>query len=187
MSKLFGSLGRKGKDLLKKKMGNQAEGVQPTPQAPAGAAATVSDRLPLPFNIVLNPTFAEGTQGWFGLGCSLSLGSFGGSAYCIAHGRTETWHGLAQDIGDRLEVGVDYRVEAWVGIGDQAEEADVVSTVKVEKPSGGDDFMWLGRSYPTLSLFLALYRFSRLPHLMPLIFSIYESHPTHRSCSVTLL
>lgn len=92
------------------------------------------------YNIIINPTFSEGTRGWFGEGCSLSVGSIadGSSCYAIAHGRHESSHGLAQEIGKRLEANAAYRVEAWVAIrssGPAEQEAVVHASVKVVRAS----------------------------------------------------
>ncbi|CAM6092294.1 unnamed protein product [Calypogeia fissa] len=97
----------------------------------------------LEYNIIINPKFSDGTKGWFGDGCSLSVGTVDGdnsSSYLVAHGRNERCHGLAQEIGKRLENGVDYRVEAWVGIrsGEQ-KKAVVRAIVKVVKDGGGEE------------------------------------------------
>ncbi|CAM6086771.1 unnamed protein product [Calypogeia fissa] len=168
MSKVLESLGRKGKELLKKTMmGTQAErtAAQHAQQASAYQTTTPAHSPP-PFNIVVNPAFGDGTQGWFGLGCNLSLGTFGGKTYCIAHDRKNKWEGLAQEITERVEVDVDYQVEAWVGIGDQAGEAEVICTVKTEKSEGGEDFIWIGSVSITKgkwSLFSGKLRISKLP------------------------
>lgn len=105
-------------------------------------------------NIIVNPTFSEGTTGWSGVGCSLSVRNHQGSSYCVAHARTEEHEGLAQEIGKRLDANVEYRVEAWVGIrGGQAEQALVQATITVEKSMGGDaDYIFLDRFVSVNSL-----------------------------------
>ncbi|CAM6120638.1 unnamed protein product [Calypogeia fissa] len=90
-------------------------------------------------NIIVNPTFSEGTSGWSGVGCSISVRNHNGSYYCVAHGRVDRREGLAQEIGKRLDANVEYRVQAWVGIrGGQVEQALVQATIRVEKSTGGD-------------------------------------------------
>lgn len=106
------------------------------------------------YNIIINPRFSDGTTGWFGEGCSLSVGSIddddGSSCYCVAHGRSWKGHGLAQEIGKRLDAGGSYRVEAWVGIRSSSQAAEqeqalVHATVKVARDGGGEESVLISR------------------------------------------
>jgi hypothetical protein len=70
-------------------------------------------------NIVTNPSFESGTYGWTARGgCSISsltspvphAGSYCASAY----GRTATWHGIQQDVMNKMVIGATYTVSAWL-------------------------------------------------------------------------
>lgn len=105
------------------------------------------------YNIIINPKFSEGARGWYGQGCSLFVGDADdrSSNYCVAYGRSEKSHGLAQEIGKRLDAGVSYKVEAWVGIRASGRAAAwqkvavVHATVKLVKADGGEERISLCR------------------------------------------
>ncbi|BBN13674.1 endo-1,4-beta-xylanase [Marchantia polymorpha subsp. ruderalis] len=146
MSKFFHSLGRKGKDLVKKKLGSNENRDSAAAAAAPSSATRMGDSGAAMYNIMMNPTFDQGTQWWFGMGCSLSVNHENGSSYGVGHGRTETWQGIAQEIGERLVLDEEYRFEAWVGIGAYGpeEQAPVTATVKVETESDGTKYNWIG-------------------------------------------
>ncbi|KAL2622160.1 hypothetical protein R1flu_002365 [Riccia fluitans] len=139
MSKFFHNLGRKGVELVKKKTGSRngdgKERVGPVTDLARNDAAM--------YNIVMNPTFEEATSWWWGLGCEISVLDDGRSRYCTARGRTETWQGIAQEIGDRLEVDMEYQFEAWVSIYGPEEQAPVTATLKIETESSGTKYNWI--------------------------------------------
>lgn len=118
-----------------------------TSSAPRSLHCCCDDDL-VPNNIVLNPTFSDGTRAWFGDGCSISVSTCLASSYCVAHGRGERSHGLVQNISARLEKNTTYRVEAWVAIRSarRADQASVRATLKAGNASvGGDGSILLGR------------------------------------------
>lgn len=67
-------------------------------------------------NLLTNPTFIWGSDhGWQPLCCSMSISDnppqcgrppSGHPFYCVAHSRTQTWQGIAQDITHWLKVRV---------------------------------------------------------------------------------
>ncbi|KAL3691913.1 hypothetical protein R1sor_005564 [Riccia sorocarpa] len=139
MSKFFHNLGRKGADLVKKKIGSQGGGKE---RGETLNALARNDSAM--YNIVMNPTFEDGTSWWWGLGCAVSVRDEIQSRYCVAHGRTEGWQGVAQEVGDRLEVDVEYQFEAWVSIYGPEEQAPVTATLKVETESSGTKYNSIG-------------------------------------------
>lgn len=114
-----------------------------SPSAP-GFHLPCSDGQVVHNNIVLNPTFSDGTRGWLGRGCSLSVGTCLGSSFCVAQGRTESSHGLVQSIGAKLDKSTAYRVEAWVGMrsaqgGDRATVRATLTLKPTNASEGGDE------------------------------------------------
>jgi hypothetical protein len=70
-------------------------------------------------NVLTNPSFESGTYGWSARGgCSISSVTspvpHAGSYCARAYGRTATWHGIQQEIKEKLVIGATYTVSAWL-------------------------------------------------------------------------
>lgn len=68
-------------------------------------------------NVLTNPGFESGIDGWSGRSCSISAvtspvhsGSYSGQAY----GRTEDWQGIRQELLGKMVPGETYQVSGWI-------------------------------------------------------------------------
>ncbi|HOM03454.1 MAG TPA: endo-1,4-beta-xylanase [Acetivibrio sp.] len=92
-------------------------------------------------NLLLNPGFELGsTEGWYPYGdCTIEAvdtDAHGGS-YCVfVTDRTQEWNGVAQDMLDKLTVGMTYQISAWVKIAGTGSHQVKISMKKVD--SGKD-------------------------------------------------
>lgn len=114
-------------------------------------------------NVLVNPTFSTGVQGWSGICCKVvHSGSHGwkgisgprGKPFAIASDRTEGWQGIQQDITPLVQPNVTYLVTAMVRTqGKPHEGADVLATVRLEYGGSNTRYVSVGRwaSSSTLS------------------------------------
>jgi hypothetical protein len=75
--------------------------------------------LRLSTNILINPSFESGTNGWTarGGGSISSVTSpvpYDGTFCARAYGRTATWNGIQQDVMNKMVIGETYTVSGWV-------------------------------------------------------------------------
>jgi len=75
-------------------------------------------------NLLFNPGFELGsTEGWYPYGeCTIeAVGTeaHSGNYSVFVTDRTQDWNGVAQDMLDKLTVGMTYQVSAWVKVAGQ--------------------------------------------------------------------
>ncbi len=83
------------------------------PPTPAEPFPTV----PTGDNLLENPGFENGTDGWMGWGADLTSTDdpvHDGSGAGLASGRTESWNGASQDIFTKTEPGTTYLTSVWI-------------------------------------------------------------------------
>ncbi len=113
-------------------------------------------------NVLVNPTFGTGVQGWSGLCCKvMHSGSQGwkgimgprGKPFAIASDRTEGWQGIQQDITALVQPNETYLVIAMVRIeGKSHEGADVSATVRLEYGGSNTRYLSVGRCVSSSTL-----------------------------------
>jgi glucuronoarabinoxylan endo-1,4-beta-xylanase len=101
---------------------------------PAKAAKTESANT----NILVNPGFEKGTEGWAGRGCpigAVSTPAHSGSGSVKATGREAAWQGVRQSVFDTMTNGKTYKISGWVRL-DNAPSAQVLLSVEQQDDSG---------------------------------------------------
>jgi glucuronoarabinoxylan endo-1,4-beta-xylanase len=101
--------------------------------ASAGELAAYGDT-----NILINPGFEKGTDGWSGRGCRIEAVStpvHSGSGSVKAFGRDSNWQGLRQSVFDKMVDGKTYKISGWVRL-DNAPSAQVLLSVEQQDDSG---------------------------------------------------
>lgn len=121
-------------------------------------------------NIILNPRFEDGVNNWSGRGCKIllhdSMGSGkivpqSGKVFASATERTQTWHGIQQEITGRVQRKHAYEVAAVVRIfGNIVNSADVRVTLWVQTPNLREQYIGVAKlvslslsTFPILNLF----------------------------------
>jgi glucuronoarabinoxylan endo-1,4-beta-xylanase len=88
-------------------------------------------------NILVNPGFESGTDGWAGRNCSIEAVTspvHNGSGSVKASGRDANWQGVKQSVFGKMVDGTTYRIQGWVRL--ENASSDTV-TVSVEQQDGG--------------------------------------------------
>ncbi|RXE57948.1 endo-1,4-beta-xylanase [Acetivibrio mesophilus] len=88
-------------------------------------------------NLLFNPGFELGsTEGWYPYGdCSIDVvdtDAHSGSYCVVVDDRTQEWNGVAQDMLDKLTVGMTYQISAWVKIVGTGSHQVKISMKKVD-------------------------------------------------------
>jgi glucuronoarabinoxylan endo-1,4-beta-xylanase len=81
-------------------------------------------------NIVVNPGFESGTDGWAGRSCQIEAVTtpvHSGSGSAKAYGRSDTWQGISQSILGKMVVGKTYRIQGWVRLENSPSDTVIVS------------------------------------------------------------
>ncbi|MCJ7778771.1 MAG: carbohydrate binding domain-containing protein, partial [Sedimentisphaerales bacterium] len=81
-------------------------------------------------NILVNPGFESGTDGWSGRSCQIEAVTtpvHSGSGSAKALGRSDTWQGISQSILGKMTAGKTYRIEGWVRLENSPSDTVVVS------------------------------------------------------------
>jgi len=104
-------------------------------------------------NVLVNPTFSSGVQGWSAMCCKvIHSGSQGwkgilgpsGQPFAIALDRTEGWQGIQQDITALVQPNETYLLTAVVRtLG--GTQADVLATVRLEYGGFNTRYLPVGR------------------------------------------
>lgn len=84
-------------------------------------------------NVLKNPGFEDGTNGWVGRSCKIEAVKspvHSGAGAAKAFGRTETWQGIKQSLLGKVLNGSTYKISAWVRL--ENAEADTV-TISIEQ------------------------------------------------------
>ncbi len=92
-------------------------------------------------NILINPGFENGTDGWGGRSCQIEpitsiVHSGSGSAKAL--GREAGWQGIRQSVYDTMTDGQTYQISGWVRL-DNAPSAQVLLSVE-QQDDGGTDY-----------------------------------------------
>jgi endo-1,4-beta-xylanase len=98
-------------------------------------------------NLVDNPGFESGTDGWFGMGCPIDINTavFHGGTQCgYAYNRTATWNGLAQSLLTKLESGKSYNISAWVMLENSLTGSEPVRVTFMKTDDSGTSYSWAG-------------------------------------------
>lgn len=89
-------------------------------------------------NILVNPGFENGTEGWAGRNCAIEAVTsvvHSGSGCVKATGRTANWQGVRQSVLDKMVNGKTYRISGWVRL-ENAASATVILSVDQQDDSG---------------------------------------------------
>jgi glucuronoarabinoxylan endo-1,4-beta-xylanase len=89
-------------------------------------------------NILVNPAFENGTEGWAGRGCRIEAVSapvHSGSGSVKATGRDSSWQGVRQSVFDTMTDGNSYKIQGWVRL-DNAPSGQVLLSVEQQDDSG---------------------------------------------------
>lgn len=89
-------------------------------------------------NILVNPDFEKGTEGWGGRGCGIEAVStpvHDGAGCVKAIGRMETWQGVTQSILGKMVPGKTYQISGWVRL-DNAPSAPVIVSIDLRDDRG---------------------------------------------------
>ncbi len=92
-------------------------------------------------NILINPGFESGTDGWGGRGCQIEAVStpvHSGSGGAKATGRDSNWQGVRQSVFDTMTNGKTYQISGWVRL-DNAPSAQVLLSVE-QQDDGGTNY-----------------------------------------------
>ncbi|XBI74054.1 hypothetical protein VPH35_067669 [Triticum aestivum] len=106
-------------------------------------------------NIILNPEFDGGLDGWSGSGCKIELHDSlddgkvlpaTGKYFVAATGRTDTWNGVMQDVTARLQRKTAYEVAATVRLsGANVSPCEVRATLAVQTTDGRQQYIAVGK------------------------------------------
>jgi glucuronoarabinoxylan endo-1,4-beta-xylanase len=89
-------------------------------------------------NILVNPGFENGTEGWAGRDCTIEAVksiAHSGSGCVKATGRNATWQGVKQSVLDKMVNGKTYRLSGWVRL-ENAASATVILSVDQQDGNG---------------------------------------------------
>jgi glucuronoarabinoxylan endo-1,4-beta-xylanase len=92
-------------------------------------------------NILVNPAFENGTDGWGGRGCRIDAVStpvHSGSGSVKASGRDSNWQGVRQSVFEKMVDGKTYKISGWVRL-DNAPSAQVLLSVE-QQDDGGTNY-----------------------------------------------
>jgi glucuronoarabinoxylan endo-1,4-beta-xylanase len=92
-------------------------------------------------NILVNPGFENGTEGWGGRGCRIEAVStpvHSGSGSAKATGRDSNWQGVRQSVFDKMTDGKTYKIQGWVRL-DNAPSDRVILSVE-QQDDGGTNY-----------------------------------------------
>ncbi len=81
-------------------------------------------------NILVNPDFEKGTDGWVGRSCQIGAVStpvHSGSGGAKASGRAEKWQGISQSILGKMVPGKTYRISGWVRLENAVSDTVIIS------------------------------------------------------------
>ncbi|CAN1199291.1 Endo-1,4-beta-xylanase 1 [Linum perenne] len=102
-------------------------------------------------NLIVNPNFEDGVNNWTGRGCKIAVQSSAadgkivpksGKVFAVATGRTQSWHGIQQEITGKVQRKLAYEVTAIVRIyGNNVTSADVRATLWVQNPDNRDQYI----------------------------------------------
>jgi glucuronoarabinoxylan endo-1,4-beta-xylanase len=101
--------------------------------ASAGCATSYGDT-----NILINPGFEKGTEGWGGRGCpieAISTPVHSGKGSIEATGRNAAWQGIRQSVFDTMTDGKTYQISGWVRL-DNAPSDQLLLSVEQQDDSG---------------------------------------------------
>jgi glucuronoarabinoxylan endo-1,4-beta-xylanase len=93
-------------------------------------------------NILVNPGFENGTDGWTGRSCQISAVStpvHSGSGSAKANGRDSNWQGIRQSMFDKMANGKTYQIQGWIRL-ENAPSAPVALSVE-KQDSGGTKYI----------------------------------------------
>uniref|UniRef100_A0ACD5WC07 Uncharacterized protein n=1 Tax=Avena sativa TaxID=4498 RepID=A0ACD5WC07_AVESA len=106
-------------------------------------------------NIIVNPEFDSGLDGWSGSGCKIELHDslddgkvlpVSGKYFVAATGRTDTWNGVMQDVTARLQRKMAYEVTATVRLsGANVSPCEVRATLAVQTADGRQQYIGVGK------------------------------------------
>jgi hypothetical protein len=89
-------------------------------------------------NILVNPGFENGTDGWTGRNCAIEAEKtvvHSGSGSVKATDRTANWQGVRQSVFDKMANGKTYRLSGWVRL-ENAASSTVILSVDQQDESG---------------------------------------------------
>lgn len=101
--------------------------------ASAGCAVSYGDT-----NILINPGFENGTDGWGGRGCPIEAVStpvHNGTSSIKASGRNAAWQGIRQSVFDTMTDGKTYQISGWVRL-DNTPSDQLLLSVEQQDDSG---------------------------------------------------
>nr|XP_024401713.1 uncharacterized protein LOC112294935 isoform X5 [Physcomitrium patens]XP_024401714.1 uncharacterized protein LOC112294935 isoform X5 [Physcomitrium patens] len=106
-------------------------------------------------NVLVNPTFDTGVQGWSGICCKVAhsgmhgwKGIYGprGKPFALAINRTEAWQGMEQDITTLVQSNETYLVTAVIRTaGKPHQGANVLATVRLDYGGSNPRYVSVGR------------------------------------------
>lgn len=120
-------------------------------------------------NILSNNDFSEGLHLWQPNSCHAFVAVEGsgyhhgvrphsGSSYAVLTHRTQSWQGLEQDITEKVTLGTEYFVAAYVRVhGEVHESVPVQATLKFEDDSSSTNYVNIKRYFNQKILFIVLY------------------------------
>ncbi|MBA7585058.1 hypothetical protein ES708_27028 [subsurface metagenome] len=89
-------------------------------------------------NVLVNPGFESGTDGWDGRNCSIEAVTspvHSGSGSAKASGRDENWQGIKQSMFGKMVDGETYQISGWVRL-ENASKDTVTLSVEQQDESG---------------------------------------------------
>jgi len=127
---------------------------------PLGAEPECASKVEdLARNILVNPTFDSGLQGWCGLCCKLAhsgahgwKGVYGprGASFAIATDRREGWQGIEQDVTALVHANTKYAVSAVVRTSGLSHDgADITASLRLEIANSNPQYVTIGRVKPS--------------------------------------
>jgi hypothetical protein len=85
-------------------------------------------------NVLKNPGFEEGTEGWEARGCKIEAVTtpvHSGSKAVKAFERTDGWQGVKQSLIGKVESGKTYKLSGWVRL-DNSDSDNIILSVEME-------------------------------------------------------
>ena len=89
-------------------------------------------------NLLENPGFEDGTNGWANRSCTITAVSspvHSGSGSAKVSGRGETWQGIRQTLSGKMVAGETYKITGWVRL-DNAESGTIMASFEQRDESG---------------------------------------------------
>jgi hypothetical protein len=132
---------------------------------------SASDELVME-NILSNSDFSEGLHLWQPNSCHAFVAAEGsgyhygvrphsGSTYAILTHRTQSWQGLEQDITEKVTLGTEYFVAAYVRVhGEVHEPIGVQVTLKLEEEGSSTNYLSIARYFDHKPPFSVSYNIS---------------------------